>query len=223
MDNNSPAESTEGGGGGQLMDELSGTKECIFDIFVEMISKLGYENVSMRDIAEKVGIKVASIYNHFDTKAKILEYAYEYYSSHQYDNRKPVETIKKLIETASAEEIINAFTYTFVTDDQKKYARMILITKIVYMRLFQDPLANAIFAEANANNSEYVMSVLKHGIDIGRIESGFDVKTFTDVFIGAIQIMGIKAFSDAKYTVGQLEEHGRIMALMARLLSTALK
>jgi len=78
------------------MEKLSGTKELIFDAFVEMISALGYENVSMRDIAEKVGIKGSSIYNHFESKGKILECAYNYYSNHFYDNRTPVDAVKKI-------------------------------------------------------------------------------------------------------------------------------
>ena len=203
------------------MSRLSGTKELIFDVFVGMTSELGYENVSMRELAGKVGIKVASIYNHFETKGKILEYAYNYYSEHQYDNRLSDDEMKKLIVTANAEEVVRKFFFTFESEDQKKYVRMVLITKIIYMRLFQDPIANRMFAESNANNADYVTSVLKHGISAGRIESSFDIDTFADIFIGAATIMGIKAFAGMEYKVGQLEQEKHILALLARLLSTA--
>ena len=205
------------------MDELIGTKEHIFDTFLEMTSNLGYENVSVRDITKKVGIQPASMYNHFENKGQLLEYAYDYYSRHQYDNRKPVDEMKKFIETAGAEEIVKSLWYTFETDNRKKYVRMILITKIVYMRLFQDPIANAMFLDANTNNAEFVISVLKHGINVGRIESGFDIETFADVLIGSMTIMGVKAFARTSYRVGQLAQEGDILSLLARLLSTALK
>ena len=188
-----------------------------------MTSSLVYENVSVRDITEKVGIKPASMYNHFINKAQLLEYSYSYYSQHYYDNRKPIDEIKKLIETAGAKEIVNSLWFTFQTEDTRKYIRMILITKIIYMRLFQDPVANAMFAEMNTNNAAYIVSILKHGIDIGRIESGFDLETFADVLIGAMTIMGIKAFAHPSYTVGQLPQEGDILSLLARILSTALK
>ena len=203
------------------MNKISGTKELIFDVFVDMTSTLGYENVSMREIAEKVGIKVASIYNHFESKGKILEYAYDYYSKHLYDNRIPINNMKKLIESASADKIITMLAYTFETDDQKKYVRMILITKIIYMRLFQDPIANKIFTETNTNNTEYIVKILKHGIDIGRIDSNLDIEIFAEVLIGAKEVMGIKAFSDADYVAGQVEREPRIMALFVRLLSSS--
>ena len=203
--------------------ELSGTKELIFDTFVEMTSTLGYENVSMREIAQKVGIQVASIYNHFNTKADILEYAYDYHSQRQYENREPIENMKKLIETAGAEEILQSFVYTYESDDQKKYFRMVRISKIVYMRLFQDRLANAKFADGNSNNTEYIIEILRHGVEIGRVDPKFDVVIFAELLIGAIQVMEIKAFSNDNNIGGQSEKGGRIMTMLSRLLDTALK
>ncbi|MCL2366633.1 MAG: TetR/AcrR family transcriptional regulator [Oscillospiraceae bacterium] len=205
------------------MSELSGTKELIFDVFVELTSTLGYENVSMRDIAKKVGIQAASIYNHFQTKAHILEYAYDYYTKHLHDNRQPISLVKKLIETEDAQSIVEAINYTFESEDNKKYVRMILITKIVYMRLFQDAIANATFAETIKNNTEYVIDILTHGVNIGRLDPGFDREIFADVLIGAKVVMGIKAFSDSDYVAHQLEKELRILALFTQLLSSALK
>ena len=203
------------------MTKFSGTKELIFDKFIEMTSSLGYENVSMRDIAEKVGIQVASIYSHFESKANILESIYGYYSEHLYDNRIPLDIMKKLMETGSAKEIVDKFSYTFETDDKKKYVRMILITKIVYMRLFQDPIANRVFTETNTNNADYIVSLLRYGIEIGRIDPDFDIEIFADVLIGAKEVMGIRAFSDPAYVTGQVEHEPRIMALFIRLMSSS--
>jgi len=205
------------------MEKLSGTKELIFDAFVEMSSAMGYENVSMRDIAKKTGIQGASIYNHFESKSMILKTAYDYYSAHIYDNRRPVEEMKKLIETAGAEEVINSLSYTFESEDKKKYVRMILITKIIYMRIYQDPIANALFTDTNFSNTEYVMSVLRHGVETGRIDPGFDIEIFTDVFIGAKEAMGVKAFADPAYVAGQVEQEPRILSLFVRLLSSSLR
>ena len=204
------------------MNELAETKEKIFDTFIELTSAHGYENVPTRDIAKRIGINAASIYYHYKSKEEILEHVYAYYAEYQYENRRPAGEMKKIIETESAGDIIQALHYTFVTDDPKKYVRMILITKIIYMRLFQDPRANAMFAESNANNIEYVVSILKHGVEIGRIDPEFDLATFADMLTGAMTIMGIKAFSDKNYTVGQLDQEKNIEAMLARLLSNAM-
>jgi AcrR family transcriptional regulator len=205
------------------MNELSGTKELIFDTFIEMTSALGYENVSIRDIARKVGVNSASIYYHFESKQKMLECVYDYYSKYVYENRTPADVMKSLIETASIDEIMRAFVYTFVTEDQKKYVRMVLITKIIYMRLFQDPIANSMFTEVNMKNAEYVIDILKHGMDVGRIDLSLDAETFADVLIGSMIIMAVKSFARPTYVVGQLEQENRILTLYTRLFSTVLK
>ena len=206
-----------------MNNELSGTKEHIFDTFVEMTSTLGYENVSMREIAQKVGIQVASIYNHFNTKADILEYAYDYHSSRQYENRAPIDYMKKLIETESVGEIIKPLIYSYESEDLKKNTRMVLISKIILMRLYQDPLAKANFTEGNNNNIEYIIEIMRHGVGVGRVDPGFDIDMFAELLIGAIQIMTIKAFSYASPSTDQSEKKDRIIAILSRLLETALK
>ena len=66
------------------------------------------------------------------------------------------------------------------------------------------------------------MSILEHGVTIGKIHSDFDIETFADVLVGAKEIMGIKAFADAAYVAGQLEREPRILALFTQLLSHSL-
>ena len=204
------------------MDELSGTKELIFDAFIELVSILGYENVSMKNVAGKVGINSASIYYYFDSKIQILEHVYDYYLNHIYDTRKPIEAMAKLVETASADEIVSALAYTFETKDRKQHARMVLITKIIYMRLYQDQNANEIFNETNLNNKEYVNSILRHGIAAGRIDPGFATETFADVLVGAVMITGIKYFAGPAFTADEIGQGAKILELFTRLLSTAL-
>jgi AcrR family transcriptional regulator len=204
------------------MSEMTKTKELIFDTFVEMTSSLGYENVSMRDIAQKVGIQVASIYNHFSTKGDILEFAYNYYSTRKFDNRIPIDDMKALIKTTSAEDFIEKLFYKHDSEDTKKYVRVVLITKIIYMRIFQDPIANALFKDYNEKNSEYIKDILRHGVDIGRIDPGFNIAIFGEIIISVYQMMAIKAFSGVSYVVGQIEHEDQTKAMIARLLSTAL-
>ena len=203
------------------MIELAGTKALIFDAFVEMTSSVGYENVSIRDIARKVGINSASIYYHFENKGEILECAYEYFRERQYDNRTPVEVLKEMIETSEPEEIVRAFTHSFESENEMQYERMVLITKIIYMRLFQDPVANAMFAEIKTNSIEYILTVLEHGVNIGRLNPDFDQETFADVLIDTMRIMGIEAFAAPNYVVGQLDKEARRLALVSKVFASA--
>ena len=48
------------------------TKEKIFNVSLDLFSKRGYDSVSLREIAEEVGIKKSSIYSHYPSKEAIL-------------------------------------------------------------------------------------------------------------------------------------------------------
>ena len=54
------------------------TKEKIFDTALDLFSKKGYDSVSLREIAEEVGIKKSSIYSHYPSKEAILIDIFEY-------------------------------------------------------------------------------------------------------------------------------------------------
>ncbi|WP_298500051.1 TetR/AcrR family transcriptional regulator [uncultured Methanobrevibacter sp.] len=54
-------------------------KEKIFDISIDLFSQFGFDGVSVRQIASKVGIKESSIYNHYNSKESILDAILDYY------------------------------------------------------------------------------------------------------------------------------------------------
>jgi AcrR family transcriptional regulator len=55
------------------------TKEKIFDVALDLFSKKGYDSVSLREIADSVGIKKSSIYSHYSSKEAILMDIFEYF------------------------------------------------------------------------------------------------------------------------------------------------
>lgn len=56
------------------------TKEKIFDVALDLFSKKGYDSVSLREIAEEVGIKKSSIYSHYPSKEAILMDIFKYFT-----------------------------------------------------------------------------------------------------------------------------------------------
>ena len=201
-----------------MSDVLTGTKELIFDKAIEIVATVGFENMSMRDLANAVGIKTASVYSHFASKQEILDNIYDYFCEHYLDNRLPIEESKAVFETGSREEIFNTMMFNFMSNDEKKYKRMVLSTKIVMMRIFNDERANRIFLDINCKKTaELTKELLEYGISIGRLEN-FDIDTYTNFLIGMMFFMGIKAFARPNYTVGQLDEEMRIGKMLMDIL-----
>ena len=56
------------------------TKEKIFDVALDLFSKKGYDSVSLKEIADGVGIKKSSIYSHYPSKEAILMDIFEYFT-----------------------------------------------------------------------------------------------------------------------------------------------
>lgn len=56
------------------------TKEKIFEVSLDLFSKKGYDSVSLREIAEDVGIKKSSIYSHYSSKEAILMDIFDYFT-----------------------------------------------------------------------------------------------------------------------------------------------
>ena len=67
------------------MEKIMTTKEKIIYESLKLFSQKGYDGVSMREIAAAVGIKGASIYNHFKGKEEIFNAIFDEMKAH-YDN-----------------------------------------------------------------------------------------------------------------------------------------
>ncbi|GAB3007544.1 TetR/AcrR family transcriptional regulator [Niabella terrae] len=58
---------------GSIARKKSAKKELIITTAAAMFRERGYAASSMRDLAEKIGIEAASLYNHISSKSQILE------------------------------------------------------------------------------------------------------------------------------------------------------
>ena len=79
-----------------FQNEELNTKERILDAAIDLISRKGFEAVSIREIAREVGIRESSIYNHFKSKEEILDTIIDYFImelSRSYPDEVPMETL----------------------------------------------------------------------------------------------------------------------------------
>lgn len=191
-------------------------KQKVFDSAIELFSSKGFEGVSIRDIASYVG--TASMYYHFASKQEILDNIYDYYVQNFNNNRIPIEKMKQILKDGTKEEFCAALMFTFQSEDEEHYKRMSLITKIIYMRIYQDEKARDIFLNLmNADTERYVNEILEYGVSIGRLQS-FDIPIYSKFLVGQRHIMGMKAFTEPHYTPSQLDEEVRIMKMSADML-----
>ena len=82
-------------------------KEEIIFATLELASENGLKSVSMSQIAEKVGIKAPSLYNHFKSKDEIVKTMYSYLRESARKGRPSGFTVLEEIDSKTLEQILN--------------------------------------------------------------------------------------------------------------------
>jgi|GEM_PF-345394 len=146
-----------------------GTKSKIFDSAIELFMQKGFNDVSLKDIAEQVGIQQSTIYNHFQSKQEILDTIYDFYCSHYLMDRLSTDEMEPVLWNKSIQEIIGSISYVFKEDYLKK---MMDITSIILQRITIDERAKEIGKSLIVDEGvRYVEAVFDRGIEIGRFTS----------------------------------------------------
>lgn len=87
------------------------TKQGIIEVALEFFSQYGYDGTSIRDLAEKAHINVASINYHFGSKQNL------YWATMKYSHDKFKENIKEFGKTSKTLNEMMEKTFNFVIED----------------------------------------------------------------------------------------------------------
>ena len=97
-------------------------KEEIILVTLDLASKYGLKSLSMSQIAEGVGIRKPSLYNHFDSKETLIKEMY------QYIREKSKENINSTILN---ESFLNKSAYDILYESVMNYKSMVLSDKLL--------------------------------------------------------------------------------------------
>ncbi len=90
------------------------TKEKIFDIAIKLFSLKGYDNTSIRDITNAVGISKSSLYNHFSNKKEILTEIISYYNEERKTDHGIDLYINDIVINNTILDSLQIFTFGFI-------------------------------------------------------------------------------------------------------------
>lgn len=164
--------------------EFVGTKNRIFSSAIDLFMRKGFSNVSFKDIANEVGIRQSTIYNHFKSKQELLDIIYDYYCHYYLSERLNATGIDAIIQKGSLADILGCIRYEF--KDEYRQA-MTDITKIILQRIGEDKRALIIAKSLVVDEGiKYVEYVFDSAIGIGRL-APFDTHLMA-VFINIVRI-----------------------------------
>ena len=140
-------------------------KEEIIYATLELAAESGMKGVSMSQIAEKIGIKAPSLYNHFRSKNEIIKAMYSYLRDQaQAESNGKTPDFSKLADK-STEEILLDSVSAYMGMVTNKY--MLQFFKVLYSERATNSIAAAIIVEEtermlqSARNMFYALVV--HG------------------------------------------------------------
>ena len=148
-----------------------------------MFARKGYTAASVRDIARQVGIKAASLYNHFASKELLWDAAMEHvrhlyrlYFERLEDTIAKAETFEEVLDCLFAEvhEVVQMFTYYGIS--------------LIHTEQLRDPKACEIYNELFLGYStRFIKEKFDMCIEKGWV-SEFDTNTVATIFMHSIMI-----------------------------------
>jgi AcrR family transcriptional regulator len=145
------------------------TKEKIFQTAVSLFARNGYPAASLQNIAEEVGIKKSSIYNHYKCKEDILKEIYLRFMEILIDSTPSKELIRdSLSRNPSAadfwkERIKTYFKNSVISETGRMWS-------VILMEQFRDEKAGALIIEENRRQVENTAMILKMMVKRGLVK-----------------------------------------------------
>ena len=185
-------------------------KEEIIYATLELASVNGMKGVSMSQIAEKVGIKAPSLYNHFKSKDEIIREMYSFLREQaQKNNGEPSVDYSKVFEEKSLEEILMGSLTSYVGMISDK--NMLQFFKVLYSERSTNPTAAKIMVEetermlSQSRNLFYALAV--HGkiknqdADMASMTYSLTIHSLIDYRMDMISAGEASGFGDDKSPV----------------------
>lgn len=120
-------------------------KEEILYATLELAAENGINAVSMSQIADKVGMKAPSLYNHFKSKDEIIREMYGFLRNRAQASGTPVAMDFSRLSDKSVEEILLASVSAYMEIVSDKY--MLQFFKVLYSERSTNPIAAQIVLE----------------------------------------------------------------------------
>jgi len=173
-------------------------KEVIVKAAAALFHEKGYKAASMRDLAERVGVEAASLYNHIRSKTELLHdicfnvanVFWEHINKVESSDAKPIEKLETLLRF-HIKQMLENFQEVYISDREWRY--------------LTDPyLSN--FQSQRRNYRKRFAAVIEQGINSGEINR---IDASTAVLIVLHAVSGIESWHRSTHKISgeELEEN----------------
>lgn len=158
-----------------MLTQSANTKEAIFLAAADLFARENYYNVSVRQIAKKVGIMPSSIYNHYKSKESILLDIYAYFDDNMQRLKPDLDELLLLAEMAHPHEVLHKTIFTFPQEIMRTMLTTMLVTSS--MCRVDERADRVTFRNLVEMSFEFDVPLLEKMVALGRVEP-IDIKGF---------------------------------------------
>lgn len=144
------------------------TKTEILNGAINLFSKRGYTETSMREIALEANIQPGSIYNHFKSKQEILDFILETYSAYVEENSYSENAVENLKQNVTPENILECMFLSFPDNEAERFRKMLYI--ILHEQHRIDSVRQFVIEKFIFQNERYVKGIVDMLLENGLIE-----------------------------------------------------
>ncbi len=185
-------------------------KEEIIYATLELASAYGMKGVSMSQIAEKVGIKAPSLYNHFKSKDEIITEMYCFLREQAQKNSRTVPLdYATMFEKKNLQEILIGSLSAYMGIVSDKY--MLQFFKVLYSERSTNPVAAKIMVEETermlSQSRDLFYALAVHGkiqnenVDMASMTYSLTMHSLIDYRMDQITSGEEKGFGDGRSAV----------------------
>lgn len=187
---------------------LEGRRWEIFENAVYAFADQGYENVSMRQLAEISHMQAASLYYHFESKETLLELMYEFYSANIIDVSPDINQLISKIPVSRPRDILYRLMTPFSNELQPLMDCIIIVATTQANR---DKRAYALIQSTIFSNTKYFLEIiLTIMIETNKIEP-LDVESFNTLYTSFLFTGALRNHSEDALKPGAWEKCMRLL------------
>ena len=171
--------------GAETAADLSGRKFELIEGAAEVFARAGYHGCSMREVAERIGIRQSSIYHHFRSKDALLGAICAFGGETFLRNIRTIRAAKDA-PLAKIEAVIRAHLTPFVSRQHYAYS-------FVFMRQHLTGKAKALVSRLARAYERELEELVREGVQAGEIDAAVDARMATLALRGLCKSVSVWA------------------------------
>lgn len=168
------------------MQEFTDRQIEIMEAATNRISKFGIQNLTIKTLAEDIGLSEPALYRHFKSKNEILFNLLEYFKT-EMENR--IQSIPFKASTSEADKLRAIFNSQLQTFVNKPAIVSVIFAESIFH--YEENLSNKV-SEIMDMMQNYVKNNIKQGQESGQYNNLMGASTLTTILIGGMRMTVLK-------------------------------